>query len=469
MRLLYRRCAGLDVHQKSITVCIRRRVHSRKVETETAVFGTFTQDLESLRDWLKHHKVKNVALESTGVYWIPVWNVLEAARWKFELLLVNPQHVRALPGRKTDQQDADRLAELLQYGLLRGSFIPPREIRELRDLTRRRVALQGDRNRVINRIGRLLETVNVKLGSVISNIVGQSGIAMLEAMASGKTDPEKLAACGTGRLKATHEQLVMALEGRFNGHFRWLLQELLDEYRHLNEKVAMLETRMADYLRPHQDLLKRLCTIPGVDVITASALIAEIGTDMSRFPNSAHLASWAGVCPGNGESAGKRLSGRTRKGSRYVRRILVQSAWAVSHMKDSYLTAVFYRIAGRRGVKKAAMAVAHKILVIAYYVIRDGVQYQEQGGDYFDRRDPEKTAKRLAKRLERLGFAVVPKAPGCEKSRASKGHRKTPRPAISLEQAGGCPRCARWGLACIHARNSRPLPNPAQDASNSEH
>jgi transposase len=267
------------------------------------------------------------------VYWIPVWNVLESARWKFDLVLVNPQHVRALPGRKTDQLDSDRLAELLEYGLLRGSFIPPRAIRELRDLTRRRVALQGERNRVINRIGRLLETANVKLGSVISNIVGQSGMAMLQAMAAGKTDPEKLARHTTRRLKATREELVLALDGRYSDHFRWLLRELLEENRHLNEKVAMLEQRMGAKLSPHQDLLLRLCTIPGVDVITASALIAEVGTDMSVFPSAAHLPSWAGLCPGNSESAGKRLSGRTRKGNRYLRRLLIQSGWAVSHKK----------------------------------------------------------------------------------------------------------------------------------------
>jgi transposase len=449
-------------------VCIRRRVHSRKVEIETAVFQTFTQDLERMRDWLKQHKVKNVAMESTGVYWVPVWNVLEGARWKFELLLVNPQHVRALPGRKTDQQDADRLAELLQYGLLRGSFIPPQVIRELRGLTRRRVALQGERNRVINRVGGLLETANVKLGSVISNLVGVSGMAILEAMAAGKTDPEKLATYTTGRLQATHEQLVMALDGRYTDQFRWLLRDLLEEHRHLNEKVALLQQRMLDYLRPHQETLRRLCTIPGVDANTASALLAEIGTDMSQFPSSAHLASWAGVCPGNSESAGKRLSGRTRKGNRYLRRLLIQNAWAVSHMKDCYLTAVFYRIAGRQGVKKAAMAVAHRILVIAYYVIRDGVEYREQGGDFFDRRDPQKVAKRMAKRLERLGFSVVPNTE-MGNSRRVGGKRTAPRPPISLEQAGGCPRCAKWGMACIHARNSRPLPPGDSSASDSQH
>jgi len=450
------------VHKKTITACIRRRVHSHKVETEVAVFNTFTQDLEGLRDWLKEHKVKHVALESTGVYWIPVWNVLESARWKFEMCLVNPQHVRAIPGRKTDQKDADRLSELLQYGLLRGSFIPPQPIRELRDLTRRRVNLQGDRNRVINRLGRLLEKVNVKLGSVISDIVGMSGMAILEAMAAGKTDPEKLAREATGRLKATHEQLVLALDGCYSDHFRWLLRELLEQLKALNEKASELQARIRTYVAPYRDIIRRLCTIPGVDEITACALIAELGTDMSVFADSAHVASWGGVCPGNSESAGKRLSGRTRKGNRYLRRLLIQNAWAVSHMKDCYLTAVFYRIAARRGMKKAAVAVAHKILVIAYHVIRDQVEYRDAGGDYFDRRDPARTAKRLAQRLERLGFEVVPKA-----TAPALRRRNSTRPPIPLEQAAGCARCAHWGVPCIHARNAKA--HPRQDVSHSDH
>lgn len=465
MKILYRRCAGLDVHKKSISACIRMRVHSHKVELKTAEFGTVTRELERLRDWLKEHKVKHIAMESTGVYWIPVWNVLELVRYGFELMVVPPQHVQALKGCKTDRIDCQRIAEFLQYGLLRSSFVPPRPIRELRELTRGRAHLQGDRNRVINRIGRLLETANVKLGSVISNIVGASGIAILQALARGIGDPEKLAAYKVAKLKCSHQDLVHALEGRFDDHFRYVLRDLLDRLAYLDRKLADLEARTRESIDPHMPIVRRLCTIPGVDYRTACAIVAEIGLDRSKFPSANHLASWAGLCPGNNESAGKRFSGRTRKGSRYLRRLLIQNAWAVAHMKDCGLTAVFYKVAAKRGAKKAAMAVAHKILVIAYYVIRDGVEYKDPGGDYLDRRDPERTAKRLFARLERIGFPVDPNLKtliGTPRRRS-----KLPRPPISLEQAGGCPRCASWGIACIHARNQKRTPDPG--ASTSEH
>lgn len=467
MRILHRRCAGLDVHKKTISVCVRHRVHSHKVETEAAVFGTSTPDLEQMRDWLKERKVRHLALESTGVFWRPVWNVLESARWKFEMLLVNPQHVRAIPGKKTDQKDADRLAELLQYGLMRGSYVPPPEIRQLRDLTRGRVALQKERNRTINRIRKLLETVNVKLGSVISDIVGQSGMAILQAMAAGQTDPEKLAQNTTGKLKASPEELSRVLKGRYNDHFRWLLSQQLEQVGYLNDRVDQLEKQLAEQIKPYRDIVVRLCTIPGVDIVTACAMLAELGPDMGVFADGAHVASWAGLCPGNNESAGKRLSGRTRKGNRYLRSLLVQNAWAVSHKKDCYLSAVFGRVSGRRGGKKAAVAVAHKILVISYHIIRDGSEYHEPGGDYFDLRDPAKTVKMLSKRLERFGFKVVAddrRAIG--RTVASKAHVR--RAPISLEQAGGCARCAKWGLPCIHARNSRALRTEDEDLSRSQ-
>jgi transposase len=444
MRLLYRHCAGLDVHKKSISACVRSSGPGGAVEIATAQFGTVTAELERLAKWLRKHKVKNVAMESTGVYWIPVWNVLED--WRdgvFQLLLVNPQQVRALPGQKTDQEDCQRIAELHQYGLLRGSFVPPKPVRTMRDLTRRRVHLQQDRNRLINRIGRLLETANVKLGSVISNIVGKSGSAILEAMARGVKDPEKLAGRKVSRLSASDEELTQSLEGRYDDHFRWLLRELLGDLRHLDEKLAVLDARIGELMRPHLGIISRLMTIPGVDYTTACTLLAEIGLDMSVFPDASHLASWAGLCPGNCESAGKRQSGRTRKGNRYLRRALIQSGWAAGRSKEGFLMAVFFRVAGHRGMKRAAMAVAHKILVIAYHVIRDGVEYREMGGDFFDRRNPERTARRLARRLDRIGFAVIRKSKS-EPDKRSLEER--------LGAAEGCLRCARWGIACIHVR-----------------
>jgi transposase len=484
VKILYRRCAGLDIHKKTVAVCVRMRVDKGQVVTEHAVFGTFTQDLERLREWLKERKVKQIAMESTGVYWIPVWNVLEPVRWRFDLLLVNPQLVRALPGRKTDQQDCERIAELLQYGLLRGSFIPPKPIRELRDLTRRRVHLQGDRNRVINRIARLLETANVKLGSVASNIVGKSGHAILKGLAEGRTHPEWLAERAVGHLRNKIPELVLALDGRYSDHFRWLLRELLAELEWLDARLAELDWHISQSMEPHAELVRRLCTIPGVDRTTAWTLIAELGTDMHQFADDAHIASWAGLCPGNAESAGKRFSGRTRKGDRYLRRMLVQNAWAVAHKKDCFLTAVFYRTANRRGLKKAAVAVAHKILVIAYHIIRDGGEYREYGGDYFDRKNPEHTARRLTERLRRIGYHVVldpsialsveprPARPArlgrpckCAERGLCCPHPLPPKPRSQPpsrqpplsppEPASSCPRCARWGISCIHVRNQK--------------
>jgi len=437
--LLYRRCAGMDVHKKSLSVCVRIRTARDQCQTETAVFRTFTHDLEQMAEWLKQRQVRHVAMESTGVYWKPIWNVLESSKWKFSLVLVNPQQVRALPGKKTDREDSERIARYLQEGLLRSSFVPPQPTRDLRELTRRRTHLEGDRNRVINRIGRLLETANVKLGSVLSNIVGKSGRAILDAIASGETKPENLADHIVGRVKCTREEFVLALEGRYTDHFRWLLRQLLQELTTLDRRVMEVDLRIGRLAAEHTNLIARLCTLPGVDLITAYTLIAEIGTDMSRFPDAKHLASWAGLCPGNSESAGKRFSGRTRKGDRYLRRMLVQNAWAVAHMNDCALTALFLRVAARAGMKKAAMAVAHRILILAYYIIRDGSRYQEQGGDIYDRRDPERTAKRLTRRLQRIGFEVT-----------LKPHSRPIHPESLPGQA--CERCNHWGIPCIHAR-----------------
>ena len=481
MKLLYRRCAGLDIHKKTVSACIRIRVPGNKeVQLEEAVFGTFSADLERLSRWLREHKVRQVAMESTGVYWIPVWNVLE--RGRFALLLVNPAIVRALRGCKTDRIDARRIAEFLQYGLLHGSFVPPCPIRELRDLTRMRVQLQRDRNRIINRIGRLLETANIKLGSVVSNLVGKTGLAILHAIVAGRTRPARLAELACGSLRFRKQELAIALNGRYSEHFRWLLARLLEEYGWLDRKLAELDARITERMLPHADAIRRLSTIPGVDRVTAWTLIAELGLDMAQFADAAHAASWAGLSPGNNESAGKRLSGKTRKGNRYLRRILVQNAWAVAHKKDCFLASVFYRLAARRGMKKAAVAVAHRVLVIAYHILRDGTEYREYGGDYFDRQRPERTAARLTRRLERIGFDVVltPRPPRAEQAEAATPARRRGRPCLCAARGipcthdgtrratpspappppkpavvGHCRKCAAWGLACIHVRNQK--------------
>jgi transposase len=443
MRLLYRRCAGLDIHKNSISVCIRMRVRGKaEAEVLEERFATFTQELERLAAWLKQHKVRQVAMESTGVYWIPVWNVLERPKYGFQLMLVNPAIVRALQGCKTDRIDARRIAEFLQYGLLRGSFIPPRPVRQMRDLTRMRVHIQQDRNRVVNRIGGLLETANIKLGSVASNIVGKSGRAMLDLLAAGSTDAERMANKALGQLRKKMPELLLVLDGRTDPHFSWMLTQLLSKLDRLDAELANIDRKMAADMEPHQELIERLCTIPGIDKTTARVLISELGTDMSQFPDAAHAASWAGLCPGNSESAGKRFSGKTRKGDRYLRRILVQSAWAAARTNDCFFAALFSRIAQRRGMKKAAVAVAHRLLKVVYLMIRDGGVYRERGGDYFDCRNPARTAKKLTRRLEKIGFQVA----------------LTPRPIdpVPPDQvvAGEiCGKCHSWGLAkCIHHR-----------------
>lgn len=444
MKLLYRCCAGLDIHRDTVSACIRKRVRGQaEAVVEEQVFGTFTQELERLRSWLKQHKVRQVAMESTGVYWIPVWNVLEGG---FALTLVNPATVRALQGHKTDRMDARRIAEYLQYGLLRGSFIPPKPIRELRELTRLRVHLQQDRNRVINRIARLLETVNIKLASVASNIVGVSGMAMLRLLASGVRDAERLAACAQGQMRVKIPALILAVDGRPDAHFRWMLSRLLAQLDWLDQERAAVNARLDSLAAPYEAVLRRLTTIPGVDQTTALVLLAEFGPDMSQFPTAAHLASWAGLCPGNAESAGKRFSGRARKGDRYVRRILVQSAWAASRTRDCFLAAVFFRVSQRRGLKKAALAVAHRIAVIVWHILAEnGVEYQERGGDFFDRRHPERTARKLSRRLEAIGYQVTLVAP--PKPFGSPVHKPVPTPVVDPSL---CPKCARWRMPrCI--------------------
>jgi transposase len=463
MKLLYRCCAGLDIHRDTVSACIRKRVRGQaEATTEEQVFGTFTQELERLRTWLKQHKVRQVAMESTGVYWIPIWNVLEHV---FTLTLVNPATVRALQGQKTDRIDARRIAEYLQYGLLRGSFIPPKPIRELRELTRMRVHIQQERNRVVNRMARLLETVNIKLASVASHIAGASGMAMLRLLASGVCDAERLAGCAQGHMRVKIPALILALDGRPDAHFRWSLGELLAKLDRLDEERARVDVRMDELAAPHADALRRLSTIPGVDRTTALVLLAEFGEDMTQFPTAAHLASWAGLCPGNAESAGKRFSGRTRKGDRYVRRILVQSAWAASRCHDCFLAALFFRTAQRRGLKKAAVAVAHRIAVLAWHILAEpGAEYREHGGDFFDRRNPERTARKLSRRLEAIGYQVTLVAP--PRPFGTPPRRPIRERSQPVVDASVCPKCARWGMPrCIClVKRKRSCPSPQTES-----
>jgi len=404
METIYARVAGLDVHKDSVSACVRWVGGGGRVGQETRRFGTTTRQLLKLRDWLAQSQVTHVAMESTGVYWKPIYNILEGG---FEVLLVNARHVKNVPGRKTDVKDSEWLAHLLQCGLLKASFIPPRPQREWRDLTRTRAQLVRQKASVANRIQKVLEDANIKLASVATDALGASGRAMLDAIIGGQEDAEQLAEMSKGLLRNKRPELKLALQGRVTEHHRFLLKEMLDDLRHVESKMAVLESEIAKRLLPFQDEVERLCTIPGVDKVTAWGLLSEIGLNMDQFPSAGHLASWAGMCPGNFESAGKRLSGRMRKGSAFLRRHLSQAGWAVSTKRDSYLSALFRRLAARRGKKRAIMAVGHAILVIAYSLLKRKQNYFELGVDYFDKNQGDTLKRSLVRRLERLGHVVT--------------------------------------------------------------
>ena len=400
MKLIHEKCAGLDVHKDTVVACVR--VH--RLEPEVRTFATTTRGLLELGDWLAEKHCTHVVMESTGVYWKPVWHILSGGN--VQLMLANAEHVRNVPGRKTDVKDAVWLADLLAHGLVRGSFVPPAEIQELRDLTRTRRQLVRQRVEHVQRIQKTLEDANIKLDSVISNVVGVSGRAMLEALIQGETDPNKLADLAHPRLQASRESLTTALHGRVTAHHRFMLRTHLEQVDAADKTIEVLDTEVERVLVPFRGCVELLKTMPGVSDQVARTLVAEIGVDMSAFPTAGHLISWAGFCPQLRESAGKRQSTRLRKGAPWLKPVLVQAAWAAARTKDSYLRSQFARLKTRRGPKKAIVAVAASMLTAAYFMLRDGTAYQDLGGQYFDRADRPRTTKALVRRLEKLGYHV---------------------------------------------------------------
>jgi transposase len=402
MQTVYERCAGLDVHKKSVVACLLFPENGQPCK-ERQTFSTMTQDLVRLRDWLLAHDCTHVAMESTGVFWKPIYNLLEE---HLEVMVVNAQHIKAVPGRKTDVKDAQWLADLLQHGLLRPSFIPPKWQRTLRDLTRSRSTLIEERSRVIARLQKTLEDANIKLASVASDVMGTSAQHMLHALVKGELSPTTMAEFARGRMRSKREQLAQALTGHLQPHHRFLIAEHLAHIDSLEEGIDRLSAAIAERFQPYEKILVRLETIPGIKRRLAEIILAEIGPDMSRFPSAQHLASWAGMCPGNHESAGKRLSGKTRKGSQWLRTALVEAAHAASHCKACYLSAHYHHIAAHRGKKRAAVALGHTLLVIIYHMIAEEKEYEELGGGYLDQLDRQGKEKRLVRQLEKLGFEV---------------------------------------------------------------
>lgn len=404
MDTVYERCAGLDVHKKTVVACVLTPGTDGQPRKQVRTFGTMTADLLALRDWLEAEDCTHVAMESTGVFWHPVYNVLEGGT--LELLVVNAQHVKNVPGRKTDVKDADWLAQLLRHGLLCASFIPPRPQRELRELTRYRSTMRAERADEVNRLQKTLEGANIKLAGVVSDILGMSGRAMLEALVAGQTDPQVIADLACGTLKAKRDQLALAVQGQVGPHQRFLIAAQLAHIDSLDALLARLDAEIATRLAPVEETVAQLDAITGIGRRTAEVLLAEIGLNMSRFPSHRHLASWAGLCPGQNESAGHQRSGRTRKGSPWLRTALVEAARSAGRTQ-TYLGALYRRLAPRRGPRRAAIAVAHAILVAIYHMLRRQTPYRDLGADYFATRHQASVEAHLVKRLERLGYEVA--------------------------------------------------------------
>jgi transposase len=402
MDVLHARCAGLDVHKDTVVGCVRNAADG-KVAQEVRTFSTTMAGLTTLAEWLTSHGCTHVAMEATGVYWKPVWHVLDG---RFELVLANAMHIRNMPGRKTDVNDAMWIADLLAHGLIRGSFVPPAEVQQMRDLTRTRKQLVREVAQHTLRIQKTLEDANLKLTGTISDVLGQTGRAILDALVVGETDPERLADLAHHRIKAPRTKLVEVLRGQVTEHHRFMLKLHLDQVDALRTSIEKVDAQLGKALAPMRALADCLTTMLGVGEIVAQVILSEIGTDMARFPTAGHLVSWAGLCPRMDESAGKRRNTRVRKGAPWLKTALVQAAWAAVSKKECYSRAQFLRIKARRGAKKAILAVAASMLTAAYYILRDGVEYRDLGAGHFDRHDKTRTVHRLARRIEQLGYKV---------------------------------------------------------------
>ncbi len=397
-------CAGLDVHKESIEACVRRIESNGRLHQETRHWGTMTQDLFAMADWMTAQGVTQVAMESTGVFWKPIFNVLEN---RFTVLLVNARHIKQVPGRKSDIRDCQWISQLLQHGLLKGSFIPPRSQRDLRDLTRYRTQLSDEKVRTANRIHKVLEDANIKLSSVATDVLGVSGRAMLKALIQGEEDPVKLADLARRRLRGKIPQLEKALQGRLTDHHRFMLQLLWKQLAEQEELIDELDGKIEKQTRALAAEIDRLDAIPGVDRRVAEVVLAEVGANMQPFPSHENLASWAGMSPGNEESAGKRQRRRITPGNRWLKRTLAQAAWAASHVKNSYLASQYRRLASRRGKKRALIAVAHSMLVIVYHMLKAGTEFVDLRGDFFDHLEPKRLTRYYITRLQRLGYKVT--------------------------------------------------------------
>lgn len=463
MRTKNRRCCGIDVHKSSVSVCVLAPVGQPHLGIKRRKFRTFTRDLRQLRAWLKNCQVTEIAMESTGQYWRAIWNVLEG---EFErLLLVNPQHIKGLNGYKTDPKDAQWIADLLESGKLKGSWVPPREIRELRDLTRQRVNVLQDLNRAKNRIEQLCQTGNIKVSSVATDLFGVSGRRMLKAIVEGKRDAGWMADYARGTLRGKKQELELALEGTFSNEQRWLLDKELHQVEWLERQTEVLEQEIERRVEPWEETFQRLITIPGIDRRTAWTIIAEVGTDMRVFGDARHLASWAGLCPGNRESGGKRMSGRTRRANRHLKRAMCQAAWAASHTKQTYLAAFYRRMCVRKGSPKAVMALAHHLLTVVFQLLSRKEEYVEFGSDYYDQKSKPRVVKRLVKRLERLGYRVNLEQPATDavEQLITPGdvlmtQVETPVAVLPAKNKRGRPcKCRDRGIICTHGTSQPPI------------